>query len=346
MEGFLEANRLVEASLNKFSCLQRRGRDSSLRKTLLISNVLNRAQDVATSAHMNLISSAPTPRGSSKLLASIASNNTDENDRLPALSPSGSVHVPGPAKMSHRPPSPIAASCQARTEDEEPMDFENIISNNSVLMDILSPADGSESGVASSENGCPLDRVKSPKPSNTTSPKKASTLKDVLNIRTWSASHTSRQEQQQEEHSSKFTYQPPQALSWSVQNHDHMTTTSTTSPPESPGKRHHSEAFPFDEFSALWGEPSDEYKRFKPSPPEGCQLESLPGFCGYLSPRNLQSAPLLTYMFGKGFASPGDPHSLDWPGSFHTSQSHDENSFFPSPSIQTSPVKFNPILAF
>jgi hypothetical protein len=130
--------------------------------------------------------------------------------------------------------------------------------------------------------------------------------------------------------------------------------------PLSPGKRHRHEAFPYDEKEnslLTEGLLNEDTKRFKASPPEGCPLESLPGFCGYLSPKNLQSAPLITYMFGKGFAEPSNPSTSDWPSSFAPLSSaepleaaksqppaYTDNHF--SPHFQAPAVKFSPILAF
>lgn len=87
--------------------------------------------------------------------------------------------------------------------------------------------------------------------------------------------------------------------------------------PVSPGKRNYKQAFPIilpaeDTASPI----SNNFKRFKSSAVlDTSVLQSLPGFCGCLSSGNLQTAPFITYMFGKGFTHPSNPNSAscDWP---------------------------------
>lgn len=332
MEGFLEANRVVEVSLSKLNNIHRSG-DLPLRKTLLISKVLNRAQDIATSAHLTFLDGPSTPRSSSKLLASISkkAEDTSESDCLP------SGLISRPARQQQRQQSPIVSCSIARSEDEEPMDFENV---SSVLSDILN--DGP--AAVEAENPCSEKATESRAPSHkneeVSSPKRSKQLGDISNTMEWSSWRF--------DFSTDLKNHTTQ-VQWSSE-----TSSSSLSPPSSPGKRHHYEAFPFDKENSSLFDGLEDSKRFKPSPPEGCPLESLPGFCGYLSPKNLQSAPLITYMFGNGFTLPSDPTSSDWPACFsqqleleltdRMNESFLENHF-PS-SIQTSPVKFNPILAF
>lgn len=332
MEGFLEANRVVEVSLSKLSNIHRSG-ELPLRKTLLISKVLNRAQNVATSAHLTLINSSPTPRSSSKLLASISKKVTDtsafESDCLPAGPTSR------PSKV-HREQSPIV-SCVSKSEDEEPMDFENVSSVLSDILDNETPAASEESPLVKDDTTNLNEQLKSPK--------RSKLFADISNTRGWDS--------WQFDLSSKLKNDSLPAHQWSPEPNFEFQSSPTA--PVSPGKRNHTQAFPFIEkentaLFDIW----DDSKRFKPSPPEGCPLESLPGFCGYLSPRNLQSAPLITYLFGKGFAEPSDPSTTDWPSDFTHGSEHGLSNestanrpyidnHFPTP-IQTSPVA--PILAF
>lgn len=324
MEGFLEANRVVEVSLSKLSNIHRSG-ELPLRKTLLISKVLNRAQNVATSAHLTLINSSPTPRSSSKLLASISKKVTDtsvfESDCLPAGPTSR------PSKVQ-REQSPIA-SCVSKPEDEEPMDFENV---SSVLSDILD-----NETTAASE-----DTVKDATTNlneQLKSTKRSKLFAEISNTRGWDSWRST------ELKNSTYQWSPEPQFEFQ----------SSTTGPVSPGKRNHTQAFPFtDKENTFLFDIWDDSKRFKPSPPEGCPLESLPGFCGYLSPRNLQSAPLITYLFGKGFAEPSNPSSTDWPSDFARDSERElsiestanrpyHENHFPTP-IQTSPA--SPILAF
>ena len=105
----------------------------------------------------------------------------------------------------------------------------------------------------------------------------------------------------------------------------------------SPGKRNYQQAF------ALVQEDSQSFdlKRFKFCTLEASTLDSVPGFCGHLSSKNLQTAPFITYMFGKGFTHPSDPNSgtCDWPT---TTTDHMISELIPP--LQNSSV--SPILAF
>ena len=336
MDGFLEANRVMEVSLSKLNSFHRSG-DLPLRKTLLISKVLNRAQDVATSAHLSFINKPSTSRSSSKLLASISKKVEDssvyESDCLP-------VGPCRPAKQQQRRQSPIA-SCTVTKQDEEPMDFENV---NSVLSDILSSDSEMESAAAPELESPRFEEVSrtqsaSNKNELTNSSKRSKLLGDISN--TLGSTNDLDSWQFEQNSNLKNTTQ------WST-----TSLSKSTTPPVSPGKRNHNAAFPFEQEN-YWWESTDDTKRFKPSPPAGCPLESLPGFCGYLSPKNLQTAPLITIMFGKGFAQPSESTLGDWPSSFsdcdselgfmeNVNHSLSGNHFVPP--VQTSPI--NPILAF
>lgn len=275
MEGFLEANRVVEVSLSK---LAKSNTELPLRKALLIAKVMNKAQEAAESAQVSLVRSA-TSRCSSKLLASMQARTVVEDV---AVRESDMGHV-RPWTSKPRTVSPMVTShASARTNSEDDMDFESVIYNNSVLSDILSndETDMDISGQSSS----PLHEIER---SSTSTWVSSGPLADVSNTRDWSC--------------------------WSQEAH--FIPDQRSSPPPCPGKRHHSLAFPSStqgSVSALFSFQVDS-KRFKPSPPEGTSVEALPGFCEYLSPKNLCSAPLITYMFGKGFHSPSDPSTSDWP---------------------------------
>ena len=242
MEGFLEANQVVELSLNKLSV--KRSGDSQLRRTLLISQVLHKAQDVATSAEDTILSSSD--RCSSRLLANLGHNQRDIDD-LPA------THIrtvkPPTRQSLIATPSPLVSM---DPEQDESMDFDNV---SSLLGDILQDDDMSDSS-----------------------------LQKVL----------------------EETRGDPSALECEVAR------------PVSPGKRNYEQAFPFvlsNEEEITSQRSFDNLKRFKSCTQEASPLESLPGFCGYLSSYNLQSAPFITYMFGRGFAHPSNPNSAscDWP---------------------------------
>ena len=294
MEGFLEANRIVEVSLNKLNCIHKSG-DLPLRRTLLISKVLNTAQEVATSAHLSFIRSPPsTQTRSSKLLASISQDSehlSSDESRLPA-GPTRSVRTPW------RQTSPIASAALARQEpsqvtEEEPMDFMNV---SSVLSTVLSD---NETMTSQPKESLARSLLSSDTKKNT---KRSKPFENVTNSETWSTW--------------QFDLNNDLMNSW----HDESTRThqghgDPASCPKSPAKRNHKAAFPptDKENSFPWNQVwPEEPKRFKPSTPEGCPLESLPGFCGYLSPRNLQSAPLITYMFGSAFTQPSSFQN-GWP---------------------------------
>lgn len=280
MEGFLEANRVVEVSLSK---LAKSNTELPLRKALLISKVMNTAQEAAESAHMSLVRST-TSRCSSKLLANMQARTVAEDVAVRELD-MGHVR---PWNSKPRTVSPMVTSQASARTNSDDMDFESVIYNNSVLSDILS----------SNENDMDITRQTSlppqvVEPSSTSTWESSGPLADVSNIRDWSC--------------------------WFPESH--AVSDQRSSPPPSPGKRHHSSAFPSSSqgsMPALFAFEVDT-KRFKPSPPEGTPVEALPGFCEYLSPKNLCSAPLITYMFGKGFHSPSDPSISDWP-SFNTQE--------------------------
>ena len=282
MEGFLEANRIVEVSLNKLSGSSKSG-DLSLRKTLLVSKVLNRAQDVATSAHMSLINNTSTaPRSSSKLLANIStveSSEAYETDCLPAVS-TRAVKLP-------RPPSPIVCRSLARTDEEEPMDLENIISNNSVLQYILEDNDvAAVDSPLSLFDGTRADGYARNRNEQHLSPKRNKLLQNSSYCQEWSSNYWR----------SELTNSLKNSLldqTWSTGS------STTTQPPVSPGKRGHREAFQFDKDSSCL---CDDSKRFKPCHSDSFTTEEcLNCMCDHLSPPNMQSAPLLAYMLGKGF---------------------------------------------
>jgi hypothetical protein len=361
MDGLFEANRLVEVSMTKLGCLHKGG-ELPLRKTLMISKVLNKAQNIATSATYSFLHSSsqtPTRRStSSKLLASItkkvetSSSSCFEDDPLPQPVPTASVR-PTP-KASDRELSPIVSTSNvSRVESfgEETMDFESV---NSVLSSILSDSDTAPSGNYNHHN---LNKTRtSPLTAPLTPSRPSRFLSDLSNGSGsgggWSAW--------------RFDMNAEFDNTWRWTSDSRSAEDESGSAPLSPGKRHHQEAFPQDEkensllFDGLLYE---DTKRFKSSPPEGCPLESLPGFCGYLSPRNLQSAPLITY---KGFTEPSNPSTIDWPSSFSPPRSADEH---PQPRravaaedgegkpvyhadnhfaahFQAPAVKFSPILAF
>lgn len=350
MDGLFEANRLVEVSMTKLSCLHRGG-ELPLRKTLMISKVLNKAQNIATSAHYSLLqtsSQTPTRCSSSKLLASISkkvetsSSSCFEDDPLPQ--PVSSPVRTSPKVLRELSPI-VSCSTVSRLENgEETMDFESV---NSVLSNILSDSDMPSSAEATSLS---RDENSNKRTNYTTGTTLQPWNKSQLEI-----SNT----------------EPSTNSGWNAWRFDLNTEVNNTwcwsgateaeDVTATPGKRHHEVAFPAEDKEntlLMDGLLYDDRKRFKPSPPEGCPLESLPGFCGYLSPKNLQSAPLITYMFGRGFAEPSNPCTSDWPSAFvpitnseqkepvqsKVAPSYAENHF--ASSFQTSAVKFSPILAF
>ena len=354
MDGLFEANRLVEVSMTKLSSLHKGG-DLPLRKTLMISKVLNKAQNIATSAHYSLLhSSSQTPtRGgvtSSKLLASISkkvetsSSSCFEDDRLPQPVPEASVRTS--PKASTRELSPIVSwSNVSRSPGEAPeqaMDFESV---NSVLSNILSDSDG-PCLPAEPQAHHNLNETRTVTSSPPAAQRPTRFLSDLSNNPSggWSAW--------------RFDMNADFDNTWRWSSEGDARSPDEAAP-LSPGKRHRQEAFPHEEKEnslVAEGLLYEDTKRFKASPPEGCPLESLPGFCGYLSPRNLQSAPLITYMFGRGFAEPSNPTSSDWPLAFsgkeprETADSSEDPSVYTddnfAPHFQATAVKFSPILAF
>lgn len=282
MEGFLEANRVLEVSLTKLNSIHKSG-DLPLRRTLLISKVLNTAQEVATSAHLSFIRSPPsTLTRSSKLLASISQDSEH-------LSSDESRLLAGPTRPVRTQTSPIASAVSARQEpsrvsEEDPMDFMNV---SSVLSNVLSD---NEAIMSQPKESLVRSLLSS-------DPKRTKPFQNVTNREAWS--------------SWQFDLNSDLKNNWQ----ESTTHDNDSASLKIPGKRNHKVAFPptDKENSLLWNQVwPEETKRFKPSTPEGCPEESLPGFCGYLSPRNLQSAPLITYMFGSAFTQPSSFQS-DWP---------------------------------
>lgn len=368
MDGLFEANRLVEVSMTKLSCLHKGG-ELPLRKTLMISKVLNKAQNIATTAHLSIIhntSQTPTrSRASSKLLASItkkvetSSSSCFEDDRLPQPVPEASVRTT--PKASGRELSPIVSRLNvSRLESgEEAMDFESV---NSVLSNILSDSDSPLPEPITKQN-LNKTRTSSPPPSpqrpgrflsdlsNNSAPSLQSSLPSGGSWSAWRFDMNA-------EFDNTWRWSTGGGETRSEQPEDSGCNNGASL---SPVKRHHQEAFPHDEKeNALLADGLlyEDTKKFKSSPPEGCPLESLPGFCGYLSPINLQSAPLITYMFGKGFTEPSNPNSSDWPSSFTSQGDKKEDSKNEVSSsgeytddhfgahFQAPAVKFSPILAF
>lgn len=130
MDSFLEANRLVESSLAKLK------RDKlPLRKALFVSNVMDKAQKVATSVHISYLSDSidTTSTGTpSKLLATMRENNYNEMAVEAALISSPRHSPPSSHKQSV---SPVALTSinKDTTQDDEVMEF----ISNTVLSDIL-----------------------------------------------------------------------------------------------------------------------------------------------------------------------------------------------------------------
>ena len=315
MESFLEANRVVEVSLNKFSRVSKR-QEMPLRKALLISKAMNKAQEAAESAHTCFINSVSTSRCSSRLLASMQSS-ADIEDTAVSMTDPGLLR---PATNKPRQPSPVATaqrSVTVREEDVmdmETVDIETVISANSVLSDIL----------GSGEEDAAMEVTPAP-------------LGDLSNSRDWSATWPE-----------VAAGQPVKPLPLGT---DRRWTAERTSPspPPSPGKRHHSVAFPSiaTSSSSLFDFTGEDPKRFKPSFPENTSPASLPGLYGCLSPRNLCSAPLITYMFGRGFNTPSDPSESDWPATHTTTLTTNFELFDSHHFSQTlSPQKLCPILAY
>lgn len=302
MDSFLEANRVVESSLNKLGGC----RELPLRKALLVSNAMNRAQEVAESAQFSLMSGpAGTARKSSRLLASMQSV---EDTAVSLLEADAAGHH-RPSLCRPKPISPMALAAQsspaAKEQEDEVMEF----ISNSVLSDILSESDSDMETTTTAAMVSPL----SPPPSKAwTVP-----LIDVTNSKGW----------------------PSWGKPWPAAEQPR-----DVSPPLSPGKRHHAIAFPGEEENDQNDNvQQDEIKRLKLSTLDTSNsniFNSLPGFCQYLSPRTLCTAPLITYMLGKGFNVPSNPHESDWP-SFGTSSLSNETNY-----RNVSPSKFFPVLAY
>lgn len=272
MEDFLEVNRVLEISLSK---LANRSGDLPLRKTLLVSQVLNRAEVMATSVQDCLLQSPykSSNRCTSKLLASFGYNNIDElpasqhrtvkpfSRQSPIAMPMESLDVHVASQSDDDGPSP-----------EEPMDF-NV---TSFLGNIIDTDNNDETHIPNLGQ---------------------KVLKDISNVGTGS-----------------------EAIR-----------------PVSPVKRNYQQAFQFDSQSSAQGNIED-LKRFKSCILDSSQLDTLPGFCGTLSLKNLQTAPFITYMFGRGFTHPSNPNSnkCDWP----ISRTHNLTSEL------ITPLRSSPILAF
>ena len=287
----------------------------------MISKVLNKAQNITTSAHYSLLqtcSRTPTRSSSSKLLASISkkvetwSSSCFEDDPLPSQPVSSPVRTT-PKVSSREPSSIVSYSNNVSRNDEEAMDFENV---NSVLSKILSDPDMPSSATEAPSLARASNEARSTPSRRTLLPRQDTFLSDLSN-NTDSKTATSGGW-----NAWRFDVNTEANDTWRWSGAAEIRSTEpedVPTAPLSPGKRHHQEAFPADDKeNALLvdGLLYDGTKRFKSCPPEGCPLESLPGFCGYLSPKNLQSAPLITYMFGKGFTEPSNPSTSDWPSSF------------------------------
>ncbi len=290
MEGLLEASRIAEVSLTKLN--SRRNGNLPLRKTLLVSQVLNKAQTVATSAQTCLLNSPPeqtSERCKSKLLASFG-HSPDIIDGLPVTS--SKTALPGTVA---RPKSPISLQpsihqhCQI---DEEHMDYENV---SSVLNCIL----------------CDTE------------------FEDTSFI----AHHLSRASKSAEQ--SRNLWAESGNTSCGASWQDNL---SVPVRPVSPGKRNYQEAFPVTRHESKEASYQfEESKRFKSSITESTELVSVTGFSGYLSSRNLQTAPFITYMFGKGFSEPSNPSaSQDWPEQYEPSTRDMQGQTFSS--LHTSPI--------
>ena len=286
MEGFLKANRIVEASLSKLTQVSKNN-ELSLRKALLVSKTLAKAQDTAVCVQNSLTShDHPISRSSSKLMANMRSTvSSFEEDTV--VSPF-ELHNRSNGKLRHQPVSPIVlstnqSSSELKEKDDDVMEF----ISHSVISDLLSEDDME----------CP------PVEKRTASP--------------WTSSI--------ELNSATGHWSPL------------VTEVRETSPPLSPIKRQHNIAFPLVEDNRLSSINFEESKRFKFSSFD--YTDSLPGFCDHLSPKNLCSAPLITYMFGKGFGVPSNPMELDWP----RLQSQDDTT---TDLCSMSPSKLLPVLAY
>ncbi len=283
MEGFLKANRIVEASLSKLTLVSKNS-ELSLRKALLVSKTLAKAQDTAESVQNSLIShDHHVSRSSSKLMASMRSTVPSfEEDTVVSRF---ELQNRSSGKLKHQPPSPIVistnlSSSELREKDDDMMDY----ISHSVISDLLSEDDMQCSDCS------PFEK--------TTASPWTNTIEENSSTGLWSE----------------------------------------TNLPLSPIKRQHNVAFPPIEDTRLSSIHFEESKRFKFSSFDTTD-SSLPGFCDHLSPKNLCSAPLITYMFGKGFGVPTNPMELDWPGL----PTQEESS---SDICSLSPLKLLPVLAY
>jgi hypothetical protein len=290
MDRFLEANRILESSLVKL----KGSRELPLRKALLVSNAISRAQDVAECAQLSFVNETGSTRRSSRLLASMQSTDKDDT----AVLEMDSVHL-RPPSARQIPVSPMALTrCSAAKEqDDEVMEF----ISNSVLSDILTESDSE------------MEAFPELSPANKWAPSSLNSLSTSKDWPSWTSSATKL---------SKCNSSEPGLVS----------------PPPSPGKRQHDVAFPGDYHSTL--NEQDDTKRLKLTTSCDSNSLSLPGFCEYLSPCTLCSAPLITYMFGKGFAIPSSPDQNDWPV-------FDNINSTPSTDFgNVSPSKLFPVLAY
>ena len=302
MEGLFEANKIAVVSLSKLNTC--RNGHVPLRRTLLISKVLDTAQNVATSAHTSLLSESlhSTSKCCSSKLLSNFGLNPDTMDNLPVSLPRASL----PGTLS-RPKSPISTEpltpCESRDTgeaEEDAMDFENM---NSILSSILMDTELEDF----SHSTLPL-----PSPTRV-----LDNLSNMSPVDSWLSTGTD--------------------SCWEG-------VVPSSNRPVSPGKRNHQQAFPFlgQDCELAFKDPCEDSKRFKPSYQVGHQLESVPGFCAYLSLKNLQTAPFITYMFGRGFSEPSNSSAVgDWPDKKELAE-HTTTSL----SIHSPPVTTSPILAF
>ena len=287
MEGFLEASRVVEVSVTKLGRVPKNS-EVSLRKSLLVSKTLFKAQDAAESVQNSLLSDYSSSKGSSKLLATMRRTASFEEDTAVYYS---DLHSRSSHKFKHQTVSPIVLStihpnCDNKEKDEDVMEF----ISHSVISDLLSEEE---------EMDFSVERL----PSTPTAASSESSWSPLI----------------------RFT-----------------TDVRETSPPLSPIKRQHNVAFPSLEDASLSTGVDlelEDTKRFKFSSFDYTD-SSLPGFCDHLSHKNLCSAPLITYMFGKGFGVPSNPSELDWP-KLEDDPNPTNNSIF-----SLSPSKLLPVLAY
>lgn len=285
MEDFIKANRVVEASVSKLGRVSK-NKELPLRKALLVSRTLGKAQSAAESVQNSLmITDGCISRGTSKLMATMKSTASPfEEDTVVS---NIDLNIRSYQKLRNQPLSPIVYSNHSSSETKEkPEDVMEFISH-SVISDLLADEDMESSSA---------DRLTTAWTATTS----------IVNMET--------------------------ASSWpSLLDMDE------TSPPLSPIKRQHKVAFPSLDESFPFVNSSEDSKRFKYSSLDSTQ--SLPGYCDHLSPKNLCSAPLITYMFGKGFGVPSNPTEHDWP----QFRSQGDSSIDP---FSVSPSKLFPVLAY